>query len=89
MGGVFPTSLNKIFVPVLLAGKEDVSDQNFIEGFLEYISSYDSLRIQKILAKCSSQLLSSEDVDFLVDFCPSSESLKCQMQVIWKQFLSA
>lgn len=68
MVGVFPTSLNKIFVAVLLAGKEDVSDQNFIEGFLEYISSYDSLRIQKILAKCSSQLLSREDVDFLVDF---------------------
>ena len=33
MVGVFPTSLNKIFVAVFLAGKEDVSDQNFLEGF--------------------------------------------------------
>jgi len=68
MVGVFPTSLNKIFVSVLLAGKEDVSDQNFLEGLLEYISSYDSLRIQKILTECNSQRLSSEDTEFLVDF---------------------
>ena len=68
MVGVFPTSLNKIFISALLVAKQHVSDQNFLEGFLDYISSYDSLRMQKILDENNSKALSSEDTDFLVDF---------------------
>ncbi|XP_068737663.1 uncharacterized protein [Montipora capricornis] len=68
MVGVFPTSLNKIFISALLVGKQHVSDQNFLEGFLDYISSYDSLRMQKILDENNSKALSNEDTDFLVDF---------------------
>lgn len=40
----------------------------FSEGFLDYIISYDSLRMQKIFDENNSKALSSEDTDFLVEF---------------------
>ena len=69
MVGVFPPSLNKVFFTALLSGKENVSDQSFLEGLLDYVSCYDNLRLQEILEKCNSQVsLSDENIDFLLEF---------------------
>ena len=65
---VFPPSLNKVFF-VLLTGTENVSDPDFLEGFLDYISYYDNLRLLEILEKCNSQVsLSDKNIDSLLKF---------------------
>ena len=69
MVGVFPTLLSKPFFTALVAGKENVTDDYFLGGFFDYISSYDNIRLQNILGECSSQQsLSASSTDFLFDF---------------------
>lgn len=69
MVGVFPALLSKTFFTALVAGKENVTDNDFLEGFLDYVSSYDNVRLQNILGECSTQQsLSASSIDFLVDF---------------------
>ena len=69
MVGVFPPSLNKVFFTALISGRENVSDLDFLEGFLDYVSYYDNLRLQEILQKCNSHVsLSDGDIDFLLEF---------------------
>lgn len=69
MVGVFPTLLSKTFFTALIAGKENVTDDDFLGGFLDYISCYDNIRLQNILGECSSQqIISANSTDFLVDF---------------------
>ena len=69
MVGVFPTLLSKTFFTALVAGKENVTDNDFLEGFLDYVSSYDNVRLQNILGECSTQQsLSASSIDYLVDF---------------------
>ena len=69
MVGVSPPSLNKLFFTALLTGKENVSDLDFLERFLDYVSYYDNLRLQEILGKCNSQdSLSDDHINFLLEF---------------------
>jgi len=66
MAGVFPTLINKVFFSIILCGKDSVSDEDFLEGFLEYVSSYDSIKLKKILEECSGDKLSRVSTDFLI-----------------------
>lgn len=69
MVGVFPACLNKVFFTALITGRENISDPDFLEGFLDYLSYYDNLRLQEILEKCNSHVsLSDGDIDFLLEF---------------------
>ena len=69
MVGVFPTLLSKTFFTALVAGKENVTDNDFLEGFLDYVSFYDNVKLQNILGECSTQQsLSASSIDYLVDF---------------------
>lgn len=65
LSGVFPISINKVFLALMLAGKESISDEDFLEGFLEYVSSYERLKLSNILQE---EKLSQESKDFLIDF---------------------
>ena len=51
LSGVFPVSVNKVFVALMLAGKDSISDEDFLEGFLEYVSSYKRLKLPHILSE--------------------------------------
>ena len=69
MVGVFPALISKPFFTALVAGKENVTDDDFLEGFFDYISCYDNIRLQTILEECSSQQsLSASSTDFLFEF---------------------
>lgn len=69
MVGIFPTLISKTFFTALVAGKENVTDEDFLDGFLDYVSSYDKLRLHNIIGECSTQQsLSASSTDFLVDF---------------------
>ena len=69
MVGVFPTSISKIFFTALVAGKETLTDNDFLEGYLDYVSEYDSLKVRTILEEChSQQSLSASSTSFLLDF---------------------
>ena len=69
MVGVFPALISKPFFTALVAGKENVTDDDFLEGFFDYISCYDKIRLQTILEECSSQQsLSASSTDFLFEF---------------------
>ena len=37
----FPISINKVFLTLMLARKESINDEDFLDGFLEYVSSYE------------------------------------------------
>jgi hypothetical protein len=62
--GVFPISVNKVFVALMLSGKDSISDEDFLEGFLEYASSYERLKLSKILEQ---ETLSEESKNFWID----------------------
>ena len=67
--GIFPTLISKTFFTALVAGKENVTDEDFLDGFLDFVSSYEKLRLQNIIGECSTQQsLSASSSDFLVDF---------------------
>ena len=69
MVGVFTTMLSKTFFTALVAVKENVTDGDFLARFLDYISSYNNIRLQTILKECCSQeRFSASSTDFLVDF---------------------
>ena len=65
LSGVFPTSINKVFLALMLAGKESIGDEDFLEGFMEYVSSYERIKLSQIL---QNEKLSQENIDFLIDF---------------------
>lgn len=68
MVGVFPTMINEVFFSILMAGNENVRDDDFLEGFLEFVSCYESLRLRQILEECGSHNLLDPSTNFLVDF---------------------
>ena len=69
MVGVFPTLISKTFFTALVAGKENVTGNDFLEGFLDYVSFYDNVRLQNILKECSTQeSISASSNDYLVEF---------------------
>lgn len=45
MVGVFLILISKIFFIVLVVGKEIFIDNDFFEGYLDYVSEYDSLKV--------------------------------------------
>jgi hypothetical protein len=65
LSGVFPISINKVFLALVLAGKDSISDEDFLEGFLEYVSSYERLKLSHIMQE---KELSQESTNFFVDF---------------------
>lgn len=66
---VFPTLIGKTFFTALVAGTENVTGNDFLKGFLDYVSSYDNVRLQNILGECSTQeSISASSNDYLVDF---------------------
>jgi hypothetical protein len=65
LSGVFSISLNRVFLALMLAGKERISDDDFLEGFMEYVSSYERLKLSHILQE---EKLSRESKDFFIDF---------------------
>ena len=88
MVGVFPTLLSKTFFTALVAGKENVTDNDFLEGFLDYVSSYDNVRLQNILGECSTQRVFPQvALISLLTFCQSSMCQKCQMLKTCSQYL--
>lgn len=52
MVGVFLILISKIFFIVLVVGKEIFIDNDFFEGYLDYVSEYDSLKVWMILEEC-------------------------------------
>lgn len=69
MLGVFPALISKPFFTAPFAEKENITDNDFLNGFLDYISCYDNTRLQTILDECSSrQSLSACSTDFLFEF---------------------
>ena len=64
LSGVFPISLNKVFVELVFVGKENITDDDFLGGFLEYVSTYESIKLSNILDE---KLLSAESRMFLID----------------------
>ncbi|XP_078368408.1 uncharacterized protein LOC144652258 [Oculina patagonica] len=69
MVGIFPTLISETFFTALVAGKEYVTEEDFLDGFLDFVSSYDKLRLQNIIGECSTQQsLSASSTDFLLDF---------------------
>lgn len=68
MVGVFPTLISKTFFTALVAGKENVTGNDFLEGFLDYVIFYDNVTLQNILEECSTQeSISASSNDYLVD----------------------
>lgn len=66
---VFPTLIGTTFFTALVAGTENVTGNDFLKGFLDYVSSYDNVRLQNILGECSTQeSISASSNDYLVDF---------------------
>ena len=65
LSGVFPISINKVFLTLMLAGKESINDEGFLDGFLEYVSSYERVKLSHILME---EKLSQESKNFLLDF---------------------
>lgn len=55
MVGVFPTLISKTFFTALVAGKENVTGNNFLKGFLDYVSFYDNVRLQNILEETNTR----------------------------------
>ena len=49
----------------MLAGKESINDEDFLDGFLEYFSSYERVKLSHILME---EKLSQESKNFLLDF---------------------
>lgn len=82
MVGIFPTLISKTLFTAVVAGKENVTDEDFLDGFLDYVSSYDKLRLQNIIGESSTrQSLSASSTDFLVDFLSEfsvSKDAKCR-----------
>ena len=46
---MFPSVISKVFITALLAGKDTLSADDYISGFLEHVSEYDSLRLKSAI----------------------------------------
>ena len=80
LSGVFPISI-KVFLTLMLAGKESINDEDFLDGFLEYVSSYQRVKLSHILME---EKLSQESKNFLLDFMTS---LNCRVNHVWQWML--
>ena len=74
--GIFPTAISKVFFTALLVGKDALSEDDYIFGFLEHISQYDAMCLEKALEQGKSGSLSSETKAFLFDFLSEFGVLK-------------
>ncbi|KAJ7385287.1 hypothetical protein OS493_016361 [Desmophyllum pertusum] len=62
---MFPAAISKVFVTAMLAGKDVLSADDYISGFLEHVSQYDSMRLESALAL---KVFSDEMTQFLIEF---------------------
>ena len=77
-----------------VAGKESINDEDFLDGFLEYVSSYERVKLSHILME---EKLSQESKNFLLDFMseyavskmPTTENKKSVLISVEKTELSS
>ena len=63
--GIFPAFVNRAFMQAPLCGEDSLTDENLLEGILDYSSPYERERLLRLM---SSNHLSPNDIDFLLDF---------------------
>ena len=67
--GIFPTAISKVFATALLVGKNALSADDYISGFLEHVFQYDRMRLESALAKASLiDVFPNETAEFLCEF---------------------
>lgn len=67
--GIFPTAISKVFATALLVGKNALSADDYISGFLEHVFQYDRMRLESALAKSSLiDVFPNETAEFLCEF---------------------
>lgn len=64
--GIFPSFLNRVYVQTMLCGENSLTENNLIQGILDYLPVYDRERILRIMSSPSNLL--QEDTEFLLDF---------------------
>ena len=63
--GIFPTFVNRAYMQALLCGEDSLTDDNLLEGILDYLSTYERERLLRLM---SSSHLFANDIDFILDF---------------------
>ena len=67
--GIFPTAISKVFATALLVGKNALSADDHISGFLEHVSQYDRMRLESALAKSALiDVFPNQTAEFLCEF---------------------
>ena len=58
--GIWPIQISKLFSIAILVGEESLTDDNFLDAFLEYILEYEAMIFQKALTEAESGSITLE-----------------------------